>query len=151
MEAVRTIKTKLGRDAEVSEKHIVHLIDGLLGFEDFHDFALVPQGDENPFLLLQSLDEAELAFLTMDPRMFKPEYLPDLPAEDLSALGLKDFSNAVILAIVVIPDDPAKMTANLSGPIVINAETRKGRQVISRSSSHKIRHFILGEPEKVSG
>lgn len=150
-EAVRIIKTKLGQEVELTNKNFIHFADGLIGFESFHDFALVPQGDESPFLLLQAVDEPQLAFLTIDPRCFAPAYLPELSDEDLQSLDLKDFSHAVVLSIVVIPEDPAKMTANLQAPVVINVETRHGRQLVSRSGKHKIRHYILGEPEAASG
>lgn len=139
------IRTKLGDDVEVPETSLIRLPDGLLGFEDFQRFALVPQGEETPFLLLQSLDEPQLAFLTIDPRLFAPDYLPELSDEDLIGLGLTDLSSAVILSIVVIPEDPRKMTANLQGPLIINPATREGRQLISRSSRHSVRHPMLGE------
>jgi len=150
MTEARTIKTKLGQEVELTDKNFIHFADGLIGFEDYHDYALVPQGDDSPFLLLQSVDEPQLAFLTIDPRFFVPTYLPELSEEDLRTIDLKDLSQAVVLSIVVIPEDAAKMTANLQAPAVINVETRRGRQLISRSGKHKIRHYILAEPETAS-
>lgn len=146
-EPKRTIKTKTGRDVEITEKSVIELKDGLLGFEGFERFALIPHGgDDSPFLLLQSLDEPQLAFITMDPKVFAPEYVPDVAPEDLTALGIADIAKAAVLAIVVIPEDPRRMTANLQGPVIINVATRVARQLISRSARHKVRHFILGDP-----
>jgi flagellar assembly factor FliW len=143
-EEKRTIKTKMGRDVEITEKQVVRMLDGLLGFPDAESFALVPHSDESPFLWLQSLDEPGLAFVTLDPRLFKPDYVPDVAPEELALVGLDSVANAIVLVVVVIPEDPQKMTANLQGPLVINPQNRVGRQMISRSSAHPVRHYILG-------
>ncbi len=146
-EQKRTIRTKTGRDVEITEKNIILVKDGLLGFDGLENYALIPHGgDDSPFLLLQSLDEPDLAFITIDPRLFAADYVPDLSAEDIASLGIPDIAQAVVLAIVVIPDDPRRMTANLQGPVIINVATRTGRQMISRSVNHKVRHYILGDP-----
>lgn len=142
----RRIRTKAGTEVEVGEEQIVDLPEGLLGFSDFHAYALLPHGDESPFLWLQSIDEPELAFITIDPRVFAEGYRPEVASGDLAPIGLDGVVGAIVLAIVVIPDDPRRMTANLQGPLVINPATRRGLQVISRSAQHKVRHYILGDP-----
>lgn len=144
--AKRRIRTKGGAEAEIGEEQVLDLPEGLMGFPDFHAFALLPHGEESPFLWLQSLDEPELAFVTMDPRVFVEGYRPDVSASELQFIGLDAVDGAIVLAIVVIPEDPRKMTANLQGPLVINPANRKGVQAISRSPQHKVRHYILGEP-----
>ena len=40
------------------------------------------------------------------------------------------------------------MTANLQGPIVINARDKKGRQIISTNRRHPVKIHILNEMEK---
>lgn len=139
----RTIQTRFGRDVEITDRNVIRIAGGLLGFEDFEQFAVIPHNDDSPFFWLQSIEEAGLAFITIDPRLFAPEYVPDLSEEDLASLGLKDAREAVLLSIVVIPDDPNLMTANLQAPVVVNAQSRVGRQVISRSVHHRVRHYIL--------
>lgn len=139
----RKIRTRMGVDAEITDRNLVRIIDGLLGFPDFESFALIPHGEESPFLWLQSVEESELAFITIDPRIFQPDYLPDVSPEDLASIGLATVAAAALLTIVVIPDNPERMTANLQGPILINPESHAGRQVISRSAKHRVRHYIL--------
>lgn len=146
--STRRIRTKQSGEVEVEvgAEQIVVLADGLMGFPDFHEFAILPHSEESPFLWLQSMDEPDLAFVTMDPQVFSPGYSPDIPSADLAPIGLNTIDQALILSIIVIPEDPKKMTANLQGPVVINPENRQGMQVISRSPQHKVRHYILGDP-----
>lgn len=143
--ATRRIKTKGGDEVEILESHVLRVIDGLLGFPDLESYALLPHREDSPFLWLQSLDEPQLAFLTINPCVFVPEYLPRVLAADLESIGLTSLDGSIVLSIVVIPDDPKQMTANLLGPVVINPATKLARQVISQSPDHKIRHYILGE------
>ncbi len=148
----RVIKARFGRTVEISDRNVIRIDEGLMGFEGYEHFAILPHGEESPLFWLQSLDEPELAFVTIDPRIFIPGYEPDVAGDDLERLGLESVSRAVLLCIVVIPEDPQFMTANLQGPLIINSESRTGRQVISRSPRHRVRHYLLGNdgnpPEK---
>ena len=56
--------------------------------------------------------------------------------------GLPD-APPVVLCLVVIPDDPSQMTANLMGPLVMNADKRLGKQVVLHDSSHSPRARLL--------
>ena len=46
---------------------------------------------------------------------------------------------------MVIPEDPRKMTANLAGPLVINAKTRIGRQIVLNTDKYPLKYAILPE------
>lgn len=144
-EASRQVKLKTGQTVEVPPQHILRIIDGLFGFAGLENYALIPYDAESPFLWLQSLDEGHLAFLTLDPRLFAPDYRPVVLPDDLAAVGLDRLESGIVLVIVVIPDDPKQMTANMMGPVIVNPATRLAKQVISQSPQHKIRHHILGE------
>jgi len=139
----RKIKMRLGGEVEITNRNLIRIAEGLLGFPDFEEFALIPHGEESPFLWLQSVDEPELAFITIDPRIFQPDYQPDVAPDELAMIGLNAAAAAALLSIVVIPENPERMTANLQGPVLINPENHLGRQVISRSVKHRVRHYIL--------
>jgi flagellar assembly factor FliW len=48
-------------------------------------------------------------------------------------LGRVDERELVMFVMLTIPsDDPSRMTANLRGPVVVNAGTRIGKQLILR-------------------
>jgi flagellar assembly factor FliW len=150
-ETRRKVTTKTGEEVEVPENHIVRIIDGILGFSEYEEYALVPHGEDSPFLWLQSLDQPNLAFLTIDPKIFMPDYKPVIARSELELIELEDLGQAIVQAIIVIPENPSEMTANLLGPIVINAAKRAARQVISQSPHHKIRHFILEQEPREAG
>lgn len=48
----------------------------------------------------------------------------------MKGLGEITEENIVILLLLTVPQDATQMTANLKAPIIINADTRKGAQVV---------------------
>lgn len=81
--------------------------------------------------------------MLLDPRTFLPGYQLDVDGEDLREIGAESRGDVMDFAIVTIPEDPARMTANLQGPVVINRRTRVGRQCIARDLSAAVRHNIM--------
>ena len=140
------VKTKAYGEIEVDERQKLFFPKGLFGFEHLHDYVLLDSTQE-PFYWLQSLDEQEVAFILIDPTIFRKDFHLDSSEEDLDEIDLKSVENgrALIFAIVTIPDDHQKMSANLQGPIVINRDNHQGRQVISIDNKWKVKHYILEE------
>lgn len=145
------IRTKYLGERDVPEERIVTIRDGLFGFGGHERYALIEHGKESPFFWLQSVDDPNLAFVVMSPTLFRPDYVPVLAADDIADIGIDDVRDALILVLVVIPDDPREMTANLQGPLVIHPRTRLGRQVISADPSHRTRHKVVEEMAAVGG
>ncbi|EIE02172.1 MULTISPECIES: flagellar assembly protein FliW [Leptospira] len=138
------IQSKPFGKIKVSERQLIKFPEGLLGFGGYKSFALIEEDEESVFKWLQSIDEVDLAFVVIPPSLFKKEYKPVLSQEELSQIGLQDVSEALTLVIVTIPnDDPASMTANLQGPILINKTDLTGRQFVSRNEIHSVRERIL--------
>jgi len=139
------IKTTRFGELKIKETDVIHLPNGLVGFSQYKRYVILPHAENSPLFWLQSLDDPALAFVIIDPLIFRPDYKVTLTPADVEVLGLDDASKAVVYAIVVIPGDPAKMTANLVGPLVINPETRIGKQVILQDSPYTTKHYILEE------
>jgi flagellar assembly factor FliW len=57
----------------------------------------------------------------------------------------------LVYAIVVIPEDVRKMTANLAAPVLINTMNNRGKQVTLEKGNYMIRHYILDELERMGG
>ena len=129
---------------ELDDRQRIRLPFGLLGFENLHDFALL-DAEQAPFYWLQSLEVVEIAFVLIDPRVFRPDYAPGVDAAELAEIGLEKPEDALAFAIVTIPEEPRGMTANLQGPLLVNRETRVGRQCISNDPRWQVRHSILAE------
>ena len=138
-------------ELELPESSIITFNDGLHGFTAHKRFALVPAARDGLFWL-QSLAHRDIAFLLVDPFQASPGYEVDLGATERLALGLASPDDVLILAIVTISSDPnALPTANLRGPIVINVQSRLGRQVVTTDEAHDVKTpvDVLAMPERV--
>lgn len=140
------INTKAYGLIDIDEKQIIHFPFGLFGFETFREFALL-DAEQKPFFWLQSLDVEQIAFILINPKIFRPDYKPAIVSEELQEIGLENEKdeNALLFSIVTIPEDQSRMTANLQGPVIINRETKNGRQFISTKPDWKVRHNIIEE------
>jgi flagellar assembly factor FliW len=138
------VNTKPFGPVEVDERQKLFFPYGILGFEPLKDYVLLDAA-QPPFYWLQSTERPEVAFPLIDPRVFRPDYVLAVDAAELAEIGVESPDQALDFAIVTIPDDPAEMTANLQGPIVINRGARIGRQSISLDPRWKVRHPIIKE------
>ena len=129
---------------DIDERQVLHFPSGLLGFEEHQRWALL-DSTQAPFLWLQSLDEEGLAFVLLTPEFFRPDYRAELSEVDREGLGHPAEGELLVFAIITIPEDQARMTANLQGPIVVNRQAGLGRQTIQSSSQWKVRHLLLEE------
>ncbi len=123
------IITKAKGKIEVSEESLLTIPEGLFGFEDYKDFALV-DSDYEPFIWLQSCNNQDVAFLIVDPFLICNEYETDIDDESLAKIGITKPEDIIIMTIVTIPHDGSAITANFQGPLVINKNNKKCMQVI---------------------
>lgn len=139
------LATKAFGTIEINPEQIIRFTDGLLGFHEYKEFALLDESEEHPFKWLQSMEESSLAFVVIQPELFMKEpFRPEISRSDLELLQVDSVEECLILVIVTIPEkNPEKMTANLQGPILINKKEKNGRQVISTNDSHILRYPIL--------
>lgn len=140
------ITTKNFGEIEIQEENIITFKDGIPAFEDNKKFAIIDNpGDDIPFKWLQSLDDSNLAFIIVNPFIFRPDYEFDIPKPVLEKLQIEAKEDISVYSIVVIPADMTKMTANLSGPIIINIKTNLGKQIILEDNRYTTKHHILEE------
>ena len=138
------VATKAYGLIEVGEDHKITFPQGLLGFENYKDYVLL-DAEQQPFYWLQSVDEEHIAFVLVNPFLFRHDYEMNIDNEELHPIGINDPGKAVIFAIVTIPPNNGVMTANLQGPIIINRENRKGIQAVLTDSRWKTKHDIIAE------
>lgn len=128
------------------EEDVFYFPSGVLGFEDEKHFILVPTENVEPFVWLQSIATPSLAFLLIDPRLILPDYQLELRKEDLREIEIETGQDALIHAIVTVPQNPRRMTANLKGPLVFNLKKRLCMQVIIENAD--LRHPLFAEDEQ---
>ena len=139
------VATKAFGHIEVDDTQKITFPHGLFGFESLKEYVLL-NAEQEPFYWLQSLDVEQVAFILINPFLFRPDYEMNIDNEELLPIGITDPGKAVIFAIVTIPPDNP-MTANLQGPLVINRETRLGLQAVLTDSRWRTKHDILEELE----
>jgi flagellar assembly factor FliW len=141
-----TITTRHYGEIEIDERQIFEFPEGILGFDYVKRFAIFDSHDgKSPFKWMQAVEEPELAFVVIAPVEVFGEYELKIAEQDMEEIGAQKPDDLVVFAIVTIPDDPKNMTVNLQGPIIINPDTGRGRQVISLSDRYSVRHRVMDE------
>ena len=144
------INTSRFGEIEVNESDFLTLSEGLIGFPELTQFVLLDHDADSPFKWLQSASDPSMAFITISPLAFRPDYMIEVTEEEVANLKLTNADEAVISVIVTIPLDPKKMSANLKAPLVFNLTNRLGKQIILKDAQYQTKHFIVDEMKKFS-
>lgn len=142
------IQTKYYGEIEVPEDNEIHFIRQIFGFEEYSDFYLLEMKDLDNFFWLQSKDEGSLAFVVVNPRIFKPDYVLDIDQSDKNLLQADADEDLADLVIVNIPENPSNMTLNLLGPVVINTKKRIAVQAISNRNDYETKYRVFPEEQE---
>jgi flagellar assembly factor FliW len=138
------VNTKAYGLVDVDEGQKINFPQGLLGFESLKDYVLL-DAERQPFYWLQSVDVEQIAFVLVNPFIFRSDYEANIDDEELKQIGISDQQKALVFAIVTIAADGSSMTANLQGPLIINRNTRLGLQAVLTDPRWKTKHDILAE------
>lgn len=113
---------------------------GLYGFPALKRFLVVDiPGAGDVLKQLVSADDPAIGFTLVYPFAFFPRYSPDIPPEELAAVGAQSPEQVLLYAIATVPEDFRQATANLRAPLLFNPFSRKGRQVILDDDRYGIR------------
>ncbi len=138
------VKTKAYGEIEADERQRVSFPAGLLGFEKFKDYILL-DARQKPFFYLQSVDVPDLAFILIDPFLFRPDYSLDVNDASLGEIGVASAEDVLVFSIVTVPVEGGSATANLMGPLIINKANRLGMQTVLADSRWRVKHDIMAE------
>jgi flagellar assembly factor FliW len=139
------IKTKRFGQLTIGEDEIIEVPQGILGFPEYRHYCLIDPGDDTLIVWLQSVEDPEVAFALLEPKLFKPDYVVHLSGAELRELQLKNVNQAAVFSILTIPDDIVQMTANLKAPIVINLKDQIAKQVILQENEYAIKSPMFKE------
>ncbi len=120
--------TRFGR-LSVESDRILLFPDGLIGYESHRHWILLAENDDDSIGWLQSLSDADLAFLVVTPERFVVDYALRIHRSQLLTLPWSPDDRSMTLAIV--SEHQGTLTANLKAPLAINVDRCLGRQVIS--------------------
>jgi len=132
----------------ISDDQILSFPRGLIGFAKAVQFALLPAPDNDGFYWLQATSDPDLAFLVTDPQPFFKDYDVPIREETQQDLHLADTKDGRVMVICNRVGE--WLTGNLLGPLVINASTRTGSQVVLTEKKWTCRQPLmrLGTVEK---
>ena len=140
------VKTTRFGTIDVADEEIVRFTDGLPGFRGARSMVLIGAGhlagtesvdEQHSLFWLQDVTDPDLAFLTTVPWTAYPDYDFEIDPSDVHGAAQEDLS---VLAMVTVrrEDGAVRLTTNLLAPIVIDAKTRVGQQLILQDSDWPI-------------
>lgn len=144
----RVVQTRLGKQDIAADK-VIYFPRGLMGFEEQKEFTLLQIRDDSPFLVLQSMTDPRLGLLVADPYMFLDDFPIRVGEAEQKLLKLQNIRQVAVLVTVTIPPGHPERTAmNLSGPILVNHESRIGLQVPQVDGKFPSQVYLHGNPDE---
>ena len=146
------VKTKHFGEIDLADDKVLTFENGIMGFEDCKRYAILfnNENEERPLISwLQSLDEPALALPIINPLSVKNDYDPVVEDGLLAKLGELTDENVAVFVTLTIPPDITKMTSNLKAPFVINADTRKGCQVVVDNTDYPVKFPVYEQLRKM--
>lgn len=139
------VKTKHFGEIDLDENKILTFENGIMGFEDCKRYTILYNNEteqRSSISWLQSLDEQGLALPIINPLLVMEDYSPNVEDELLDSIGELTADNLVVFVTLTVPSDITKMTSNLKAPIIINADTRKGCQIVAENADYVIKYPV---------
>lgn len=131
------------------DEFVVTFPQGLPGFPDLKQYALLEPEGAYPLKFLQSREREDISFACLDAAAVKMDYQAPIGEAEARLLALESEQEAMVLVLAVVPEDPRQTTANLAGPLVINTRTRTGVQLILDSREYPLQFPVFAPKEEV--
>lgn len=141
------IKTKYHGEITIDERQIIHFENGLPGFLEEKQFVILPLTDDQIYLILQSIQTPEIAFVITNPFFFYKDYEFKLEDGVVEQLEIKEPGDVQVFNILTIYDPFEKTTINLQAPIVINIKNNRAKQVILNYDHYTTREPLFQKTE----
>ncbi len=128
---------------KVPDEKLIKMQKPILGFERLSVYCLVEKEEFRPFLWLQSVEDPAVAFIVVKPLVFFPDYRIEVHSNELAELMISCPDRVETYVIVTMPEDATRMSANLQGPILINTENNRAKQLVLVNSDYRVKHSIF--------
>ena len=138
------VKTRFFGEVDLPEEKILTFEHGLIGLGEYIKFTILNDCDKEDSNIswLQSVEEPSFALPVIKPWLVKEDYNPVVEDELLKHIGELTEENLVILTTMTVPEDVKQMSVNLKAPIIINADTRKGAQIICENDDYEVKYKV---------
>lgn len=146
------IKTRHFGEIDLDEDKIIYFENGILGFEDCKKYTILydnEEGERPDITWLQNIEDPSLAIPVISPFLISPDYNPTVEDELLKPIGEVAPDNLVVMVSITIPSDITKISANLKAPFVINADSKKGCQIIVEESKYEVKYCFYEQLQAI--
>lgn len=141
------IQSKYFGEVTITEEEVITIPAGLPAFEDLKSFVLLPFDEGTPFYVLQSVQASDVAFITVSPFQYMPDYQVELSESTISQLEIEKEEDVAVYVLLTVQDPFVQTTANLQAPVIINTVSKIGKQVFTNDSIYQTKHTLF-EPVK---
>lgn len=141
---VENIKSRFG-DITVSTDKALSFPRGLLGMPDKSRFVVAnfPNAKMQQFMLLQSLDDHGLSFITLPLNLDNNIVAADDIRNACRDLQVPDTNLAILLIVSVHRGfDQVRLSVNARAPLLIDVERRVGVQYVFPQDHYKVQHML---------
>jgi flagellar assembly factor FliW len=141
---MEVFKTRFG-DITVDTNKSFLFPRGLLGMPDKRAFVLsqFPNAKMEQFMLLQSVDEKNLSFITLPLEGSNAIITPGDLKMACRDLQIEEKNLAMLLIVSVHRGlSDVKLSVNARAPLIIDVERRVGAQYVFQQESYKVQHML---------
>ena len=136
------IQTNYFGELAIDETKIVNFVSGLPGFPDENEFVLIDLEGNPAFQVLQSTNNANLAFIVTDPFLIYKDYQFDLSDSVIEQLDIHKNEDVIIRSTLTVHKPFDQSTINLKAPIVFNQTNKKAKQIVLDDENYTTKHPI---------
>ena len=134
--------TRFG-ELDIPEEQILVFPQGVLGFPAEKQFALMEYKPDSPFYILQSLADADLTFLMINPFAFFNDYEFAMDDALMAEIGVTADNPPTVFNIATVKDKIEQMTINLAGPVLVNLRERKAAQWVIEKTAFPTKYPLF--------
>jgi len=143
MNTINTTNNTNLEDHETGKRTILLFDEGIYGFEDTKEYVLLQEDNEHTIWYLQAAHSEVPCLIVIDPYTIVDDYAPVIGKADLACLGNPDEEDLCFLVVAVLKEEFKESVVNLKSPIVINAKTKRAKQIILENDNYPIRYKLF--------
>ncbi len=149
---------------EHGDDDVLNFPKGLVGLPELRRWILVDMEPTLPMKWLVSLDKEGFRVPITDPGFFTETYSFEIDDGSQKIVQADDVEDIVVMIISTVKENGRLITGNLSAPLIVNVNNRKGIQCVLEGSDYGLRHeidqarfgdacqaYAAGHPENVIG
>jgi len=137
-------KTGFGEIA-LRDDRLLSFPSGLLGLPMCTVFGLsrMPQADESPLLLMHSVNDPSITFLSADPDVLGLNLREEDRKKAIKEVGFSPRDTQFLVILTLYQDGEAGyLTANLRAPVLIDSKLRVGQQHVLSNKDYSTQQKI---------